>query len=229
MNVVILHYQTIKQVTIMATNNNTDKNVKQIISAIKKALKQDCNVPQVKIEVENTSLNGYTCDIFIGEQEWRELGGSTMTALKNAIKEIKGISVVEDKDIYFGRCMWDSSPSIAKFPTLICKFGKPCKEFNQLAKLVLKKYGINLGIKDLYSVHLFGKCGRYSESGSRNYNIAYNSATCQRYIDYIKSFGRKKTTCKIVADDDMEDLEHSRIALTECYGYRTMRLRIERA
>jgi hypothetical protein len=27
----------------------------------------------------------------------------------------------------------------------------------------------------------------------------------------------------------MEDLEHSRIALTECYGYRTMRLRIERA
>ena len=213
----------------MATSN-TDKNVKQIISEIKKSLKaQDCNIPQLKIEVVNTSLGGHTCDIFIGDKEWRELSGSTMTALKTAIREIKGISVVEDKDIYFGRCMWDSSPSIAKFPIYVCVFGKPCKEFNQLARLVLKKYGINLGIKDLYSVRLFGKCGRYSESGRRNYNIAYNSAVCQRYIDYIKSFGRKKTTCKIVADDDMEDLEHSRIALTECYGYRTIRLKVERA
>ena len=219
-----------KQTTSSIMATTTDKKVKQIVSAIKKALKeQTCNVPQVRIKFEKTSLNGHTCDVEIGDNFWEELSRTQMATLKDEIKNIKGLVVVESDNIFLGRTYWDASPDITNFPTLVCVFSKPCKEFNQLAKLVAKKYGINLQITDLYSVRLFGKSGRYDEYGNRNYNAAYNSALCQRYIDYIKSFGRKRTTCKLVSDDEIEDLEYSIRALTECYGYRTRRLRIERA
>lgn len=208
------------------SDKQRERTVKQIIAVIKRELKQNTNVPQVKIEVQNTSLNGYTCDIFIGDSEWEELNGSTMSALKAAIKEIKDVNVLDTKDIYFGRSMWDSSPSIPKFPTHICVFGKPCAEFKQLARMVLKKYNINLGIGDLYRVKLFGKSGSYGEYGNRIY-IAYSTTACQKYINYIKSFGRKKTTCKFDIYDDVDDLEYSSRERTECDGYRERTLVIK--
>lgn len=210
--------------TNIKSDGQRERVAKQIVAHIKKMLKeQDCNVPTVKIKVWYT--NTKTCVIEIGDTEWTNLSMYSTEYIGKQIKTIKDCTFDCD-DFRFGNCCWDCV-SVAKFPTTIMKFGKPCKEFNQLVKLVTKKYGINLKVSDLYVVRLFGKSGYYGEYGSRRY-IAYSPSKCQQYIDLIKSFGRKKTACKIVKDDDI-DTAYMEEYLTEGDGYRTMRLKIERA
>ena len=92
------------------------------------------------------------------------------------------------------------------------------KEFKTLSKVVEKKYGINLKLTDIYNVRLFGKSGRYDESGERVY-VAFNDTMCNELINEIKSFGRKKTKATITNIDDI-DTDYSRKYLTECYGIR---------
>ena len=92
------------------------------------------------------------------------------------------------------------------------------KRVKILSKLVEKKYGINLKLTDIYNVRLFGKSGRYDESGERVY-VAFNDTMCNELINEIKSFGRKKTKATITNIDDI-DTDYSRKYLTECYGIR---------
>lgn len=69
-----------------------------------------------------------------------------------------------------------------------------------------------------YLSNLFGKRGQYNESGKRDYT-AFNKNRCEKYINNIKSFGRKKTNASIKNVDDI-DTDYSIRYETECYGQR---------
>lgn len=201
----------------------------EVIAIVKKELKgMNGNVNEVKVEVclyghgmrpfGNYSPNDYLdVSIKVGKNHWDGLDKYDVSNLRNELnKYIKDFDNVATEGIFFS--YGNFTPDVDAFPTTFRMFGKPCKEFNQLTKLMEKKYGIALKIDDLYRVELFGKSGRYGESGTRAYT-AFNPSSCLEYINEIKSFGRKKTTATIANIDDI-DTDYSARYLTECYGCR---------
>lgn len=208
---------------------------KEVISAVKKTLSaMDENVNEVKVEVcllghgarpfGSYLPNDYRdITIKVGKDHWEGLDDFDVSRLKYELdKYVKDFDNVSTEGIYLS--FGNFTPDVDNFPTTFMKFGKPCKEFKELSKLVSKKFGITLKVDDLYTVRLFGKSGRYGESGKRNY-VAYSGNTCTKLIAEIKSFGRKKTTAKMVITDDI-DTDYSERYLTECYGSRKRELKI---
>lgn len=210
----------------------------EVINEVKKDLKgQDENVCETHVEVciighgarpfGNYFPNDY-CDVTIkvGKTKWEGLDKYDVSALKYELgKYTKEFDGVETQDVFF--TYGNFTPDVDAFPCVFRKFGKPCKEFEQLAKLVEKKYGNTLAITDLYHVSLFGKNGEYRESGERQY-AAFNGKKCLECIEKIKSFGRKKTKMEIVNVDDI-DTDYSAKYLTECYGVRERELSVKTA
>lgn len=201
----------------------------EVIAAVKKDLNsQNENVCETKVEVclmghgarpfGNYFPNDYRdVTIKVGKSKWEGLDNLDVNALKYELKKYtKEFDGVETDGIFFS--YGNFSADVDDFPTTFRKFGKPCKEFKQLAKLVEKKFGVALKLTDLYSVRLFGKSGRYDESGERTY-VAFNPNKCLENIDLIKSFGRKRTKMAIENIDDI-DTDYSVRYLTECYGNR---------
>lgn len=201
----------------------------EVIAAIKKELKSKKeNINEVKVEV---CLYGHGARPFgsylpndyrdvtikVGKNHWDGLTDWDVNRLKYELnKFVSEFDEVATDGIFFS--YGNFTADVEDFPTTFRMFGKPCKEFKALAKLVEKKYGINIKVTDLYNVRLFGKSGRYGESGNREY-AAFNSDMCNSYINEIKSFGRKKTNARITNMDDI-DTDYSARYLTECYGSR---------
>ena len=206
-----------------------NKIAEEVITAVKKELKnkkEDIN--EVKVDV---CLYGHGARPFgsylpndyrdvtikVGTNHWDGLDNHDVSALKNELnKFVSEFDEVVTDGIFFS--YGNFTADVEKFPTTFRMFGKPCKEFKTLSKLVEKKYGINLKLTDIYNVRLFGKSGRYDESGERVY-VAFNDTMCNELINEIKSFGRKKTKTTITNIDDI-DTDYSRKYLTECYGIR---------
>lgn len=86
------------------------------------------------------------------------------------------------------------------------------KHFNHLDLLKLEA---------AYSVQLFGKRGRYDESGDRFYyhKRAEMQQALSEIIEYIKQQGRTIRNVRSWRDDDIET-GYSRAYETECYGCR---------
>lgn len=208
----------------------------EVISAVKKELKgKKENVNEVKVEV---CLYGHGARPFgsylpndyrdvtikVGKNHWDGLDNYDVSALKNELNKFVGeFDEVVTDGVFFS--YGNFTADVEKFPTTFRMFGKPCKEFKALYKLVKKKYGISLKLSDLYNVRLFGKSGRYDESGERDY-VAFNETMCNAIINEIKSFGRKKTKATITNMDDI-DTDYSKKYLTECYGIRKRGISIE--
>jgi hypothetical protein len=206
-----------------------DVIVKEIIASIRKEMRsQHGNIKEVKVDV---CLYGHGARPFgnylptdyrdvsikVGSKEWNGLDNRDVFSLKYKLEDYtKEFDNVGTNDIFFS--YGNFTPDVDDFPTTFRMFGKPCKEFKELAKLVNKKYGIILKIDDVYNVRLFGKGNQYGESGEREY-AAFNETICAEYINKIKSFGRKKTIAKIGNNDDI-DTDLSSRYLCECYGYR---------
>lgn len=97
---------------------------------------------------------------------------------------------------------------------------KPCKEYTQLQKW-LAKYG-NFELKDyeLYSVRLFGKRGRYDESGMRMF-LCHKPTRCKKALEKLRKQRTSGCTLsvKVVNEDDSNYDESVRYE-TEYYGYR---------
>lgn len=208
----------------------------EVIAAVKKELKgKKDNVNEVKVEV---CLYGHGARPFgsylpndyrdvtikVGKNHWDGLDDYDVNMLKYSLEKFVGeFDEVATDGIFFS--YGNFTADVENFPTTFRMFGKPCKEFKTLAKLVEKKYGISLKVTDLYNVRLFGKSGRYGESGERVY-AAFNETMCSAFINEIKSFGRKKTKATITNMDDI-DTDYSERYLTECYGYRKRGLSIK--
>ena len=177
-----------------------EKIVNNLIKAIKKAAdgQKDKDVCEVKVEVSQIGhgarpFGNYLPNDYIdfeikvvGEYnhtEYKEsgLGKYDINDIANGLKNVKGYEI-ENADLYFS--YGNFTPDMV-FPSYFRKFKKPCKEFNQLTKLVAKKYGIELKVTTL---KIYDKY------------MAYDSNACQKEIDYIKSFGKKPTMCAVTND-----------------------------
>ena len=210
----------------------------EIIAAINKELKNKSgNTKEVKVEVclyghgarpfgQHFPNDYRDISIKVGKNHWDGLDNYDVYTLKCELqKHTNNFDNVVTEGIYFG--YGNFTADVEDFPTTFRNFGKPCKEFKQLTKLVEKKYGITLKVDDLYNVRLFGKSGRYEESGEREY-AAFSETLCLEYINRIKSFGRKRTKATIENIDDI-DTDYSARYLTECYGYRKRGIAIKAA
>lgn len=201
----------------------------EVISAVKNEIsKKTDDVRETKVEV---ILCGHGARPFgnylpydyrdvkikVGKQEWGGLDDYDVRMLKNELnKHVGEFDNVVTEDVFFS--YGNFTPDIPEFPTKFRMLMKPCKEFVELTKLVERKYGVRLKVDDLYKVRLFGKSGRYGESGERYYT-AFNPKACIDIIDYIKAFGGANTEFSIHNYDDI-DTDYSARHLTECYGFR---------
>ena len=148
--------------------------------------------------------------------EWDGLGSCDVLNIANEIERwAKTLAVdVEKTNLNY---TFDPFHTDGEFPTYLRFFSEGCKEFNELRDFVMR-YGINLGLRDLYNVRLFGKRGQYGESGERDY-IAYNPNECKRLLEMAK-----KGCVEVKTLDDIENLDESIRYETECYGYRKVTL-----
>lgn len=101
------------------------------------------------------------------------------------------------------------------------------KEFDTLNKLLTKYTNKSLNPYEWYVVRLFGKRGKYDESGDKTFRC-YDNSRCQRAIDVIRKYCTSKydiLTWSLVKYDDI-DTDYSIHYETECYGYRDIKLHI---
>lgn len=162
--------------------------------------------------------------VAVGDTKWSGLGLADMYRLKGELAKYAHLfDNVATKDLYFS--YGNFTPDVEGFPVAFRKFGEPCDEFKELSKLVMERYGMKLKVDDLYEVSLFGKSGRYGESGERRYT-AFDKFECKRCINEIKSYGNRKTVAAIRNFDDIDTMR-SRMYLTECYGDRRRSLDID--
>lgn len=214
---------------------NISEIANEVILALKKnlsAMRDDVN--EIKLEVRvcghgfrpfgNYFKDDYRdVSILVGRDKWDGLNDMDVSSLKYELnKHLGEFDNVETDGIFFN--YGNFTADVEDFPTTFRMLGTPCKEFKELAKLVDKKYSIKLKPQDIYIVALFGKSGRYGESGKREYT-AFNAARCSKIISEIKSFGRKKTTATIATLDDI-DTDYSERYLTECYGTREKTIKV---
>lgn len=211
---------------------NADERVKtagEIISHIRKSMEQStANVRECNVSVNvcghglrpfgDYGTGAYRdLIISVNGKEWKGLGACDVSVIGKNLSKLAGANGIETevKELYYG---YGSFTPDEVFPCVYRSYGKPCKAFSELQKTVLKKCGMDLEIKDLYRVRLFGKRGQYDEVGKRSYT-AYNEEESQKLLDLVKSFGRKQITCELSKNDDIET-EYSQYYETECYGSR---------
>ena len=109
------------------------------------------------------------------------LGSGDVALIGKLLKNsLMGEFEIEDKDLYFS--YGNFTPDMV-FPTYFRRFGKPCKEFKELAKIVKRKCGVELKPSSL-------------KIGSAAWT-AYCPTACEEYINDIKSYGRKEISCSI--------------------------------
>lgn len=179
------------------TNEELDKIVKDITKAINTLTKEQWDkkdVTEVKVEVfqvghgarpfGNHFPNDYIdFTIQVGNAyKVSSLGRRDIEKIGTYLSTIKGFNAIEEKGLFF--TYGNFTPDM-EFPTFFRKWKTPCKEFKKLASIVKKKYCIELTPLTLYEY---------------GYYKAYDSSSCSDYIELIKSFGRKKTTCEVVKD-----------------------------
>ena len=191
-----------------SNNNHTPQQMGEIVNEIVSAiLEEGIGNGLIKVDI-NIDLVGHGLRPFgdygegayrdfsvrVGRKKWEGLTNNDLAHIRKYLK-------VEGFERVMGELcteLYEWSPTM-EMPRAFVKFGKPCAEFDELAKLVTKKYGITLGVKDLYIVtrDMFDE----KDMDDPTY-IAYAPYRCKQLTDIIKSFGRKKTTCEKVTLDE---------------------------
>lgn len=197
-----------------STKSHTTAEIEKISNEIKETIKNtqwdgnDVLKVELRIDVCGHGVrpfgdyaNGAYRDfsISIGRKEWNGLTKADLMAIGKSIKNIDGFEV-ESKDIYveYGKMMPDFS-----YPTYYRKYGNACDEWGELCKLVSKKYGIKLNVKDLYLVRMSGTI-KDQEVGDDDYGYV---VCTQRNDDNV---GLEEVMRVFVDEDDniMLELEY---------------------
>lgn len=218
---------------VIYTSKEKGFDINKVIEEVKKAITDSVAVSsnnenvvetELKISVHGHGMRPFgkndpqdyiDLSIAFGRTEWQGLGSSDIRKIGNALETwAKGLGA--DVELTTLNYTFDPFHSDGEFPSHIRFFTEGCKEFKQLRDLVMAD-GIDLKLRTLYNVRLFGKRGEYGESGKRDY-IAYNPNECKRLIAIAK-----KSNVVVKTLDDI-DLEDSIRYETECYGYRKVTL-----
>lgn len=181
----------------------SDEIAKEAIKIIKK-LKRLNDKPWFEIEFHVHVKQGIEAELYVSDNrtdmdlvdpKFEGWDNITATQLENIgtfmMPYFNGYEINMEK-YYFGYGLYGET---AMFPRYVRKMGTPCKEFKELARLVKRKYNIDLTPSTLYDVELFND-GHQTFECWRDYT-AYKPDKCQEFIDTIKSYGRKRTKCEI--------------------------------
>ena len=98
---------------------------------------------------------------------------------------------------------------------------KPCKEYGQLQRWLAKYANFNLKDYELYSVELFGKRGRYDESGMKEF-LCHQPLRCKKALERLRK--ERTTGCTLsvkLKNEDDGNYDESVRYETEYYGCRT--------
>lgn len=103
-------------------------------------------------------------------------------------------------------------------------FGKSCKEFKELNKILTKHGSKEIGCLDVYSVSICGKRSSYSDCG-KYYYLCHDTKKCLQIIDYIKDNKGRNGVIKVEVKEflnkgDEEDYRIAQYQESEWYGVR---------
>lgn len=222
----------------------TTKNRTQIITALDKWLSKELKATRLAdgqmgktielpyVESWTSNREGDYCIVTIGNDEYKctdtsywtlrkELAKSIISACKKANeKRSKNVIVAETEETTYNETShwWNTS----RFTDVksVYLVPKPCKEYGQLQRW-LAKYG-NFELKDygIYSVRLFGKRGRYDESGMRHF-LCHNPSRCKQALEQLRKQRTSGCTMSIkLENEDEGNYDESVRYETEYYGYR---------
>ena len=190
-------------------NISRDELIKRISSFIKNEYNNIGNKTNVELPIFHSNwMNGLKrwshSEIKFGGICYsfndKEIDEYSFITILNKALETSGIKGKVFFDEY-GDGFW--SKKVAIFRRLEI-FGKPCKEFNELNK-ILSKYGSKeVGEFDVFHVRVCGKRSTYSESGDYHY-LCHDKNACLSIIEYIKA---NKGRNGIVSIEVKEYLDH---------------------
>lgn len=208
-------------------NITREQVTKLIVKLIKECAKNMGNSTNIEVGIGHSNwINGnkkwaYSeirfggCSYIFKDKEITEY--DFIRLLENALKE----SGVKGKVFYdvCGDGIWTSKQAIFRRLEI---FAKPCKEFRELNKVLVKNGSKEIGEFDVYSVRVCGKRSIYNDSGKYSY-LCHDSVKCQSVIDFIKdNKGRNGVVKTSVVDyldkGDEEDYRIAQYQESEWYG-----------
>lgn len=205
--------------------------MKQLRTWVLKQMKENTFVrlPQICVWVSNR--NGHTIGYYIQEEDkyvhfWENISSSlsAMDLREDVEKDIKKMmrEIAETTKSRQGKWVFNENgrQSLSLEP-------KPCKEFGQLQRWLLKYANATLKENSIYNVSLFGKRSTYDESGRRSF-IDHNASKCSALLEQLrkvrKSGDKLQMTYKTIDDIDTKTSTYYE---TECYGTRLVTADVE--
>lgn len=235
----------------MATNAKL-KTRTQIMTVLDKYLNKELKATrlaegQMGKEIELPYVDSWSCNngdnwciVTIGKDEYkctdtsywmlrRHIASHIIIACNKANqKKSKNVIVADTEETTYNETShwWN----IDKFTDVkqVYLVPKPCKEYKQLQKWLAKYGNFNLKDYELYSVELFGKRGRYDESGMKEF-LCHQPSRCKKALETLRNARTSGCTMSIkLENDDHGNYEESVRYETEYYGvrYRVMNVTI---
>jgi len=208
--------------------------VKLMTKFIKEESKGDFKVKKLSISIDSwgSRIKGVwtwtRTNITIGRDKYeftdKEIKEDTFVYMLRTALEQSGVHGNVFFDTYGDGC-W--VPKETRFNKIEI-YGKACKEFTQLNKLLVKLDCKPLNDLDVFYVRVCGKRSSWSDSGRVSY-LMHDAKTCQHIMDDIKS---KKVRGGVVCAEvkewfshgDETDYNYAQYAESEWYGARGAKL-----
>ena len=172
------------------------------------------------------------CVVTIGNDEYETTDATYWTLRKDIAKHIidavnkanqkrsKNVIVAETEETTYNET--SSWWNVSKFIDVksVCLVPKPCKEYTQLQKWLAKHANFNLKDYELYSVRLFGKRGRYDESGRKVF-LCHQPERCKKALEDLRKARTTGCTLSVtLKNEDEGNYDESVRYETEYYGCR---------
>lgn len=222
-----------------------NKNHQQVLVALDKWLSKELKATrlaegQMGRAIKLPYVDSWTCndgrnwcEVTIGEDTYETTDASYWTLRQDIARHIidavnkanqkrsKNIVVADtEEETYNETSHWWN---IDKFIDVksVYLVPKPCKEYGQLQRWLAKYANFNLKDYELYSVRLFGKRGRYDESGMKEF-LCHQPSRCKKALEKLRK--ERTTGCTLsikLKNEDDGNYDESVRYETEYYGYRT--------
>lgn len=227
-----------------------NKNRNQILVALDKWFNKELKATrladgQMGREIELPYVDSWSCndgrnwcEVRIGEDTYETTDASYWTLRQDIARHIidavnkanqkrsKNIVVADTEEETFNETShwWNISKFIDVKSVYLVP--KPCKEYGQLQRWLAKYANFELKDFDLYSVGLFGKRGRYDESGMKHF-LCHQPSRCKRVLEDLRKARTSGCTLSIkLKNEDEGNYDESVRYETEYYGHRDRTMQV---